>query len=170
MKYTSAQAAKLLRKLDDERSGILSGEEMSSTFRAAVGEDIESVRPEYDYEAVQKAVTELDEKIRKVKHAINMFNVLYVIPEFNMTIDQILVYIPQLNRKRQKLSQMKSILPKARAELSYRASNVNIIDYVYANYDIAEAEKDYNEVSDLLARVQTALDTVNNTVTFDIDM
>lgn len=170
MKVTSAQAAKLLRKLEDEKASLLSAEQMSCSFRAAVGEDIESVRPKYDYVQTQKAVADIEAKVRKVKHAINMFNVSQMIPEFDMTIDQMLVYIPQLSRQRAKLNEMKSVLPKTRADYGIRTTSINIIDYTYANYDIEKAEKDFGEISDLLARAQTALDTVNNTVTFDIEI
>ena len=170
MKVTSAQAAKILRKLEDDLSALRSSESMSSSFNAAVGEDIESVRPKYDYEQTQKDIAAIEEKVRKLKHTINLFNVQQEVPGFDMTIDQLLVYIPQLSRQRSKLAEMRSVLPKARADTGYRASNVNIIDYVYANYDIDMADRDYNEVSDLLARAQTALDTVNNTVTFDIEI
>ncbi|MCR4780879.1 MAG: hypothetical protein K5876_07265 [Ruminiclostridium sp.] len=170
MKVTSAQAAKLLRKLVDERNSIASAESRSSSFNAAVGEDIESVRPAYDYAATQKAIENIETKIRKLKHEINLFNVRQTVPGFDMTIDQMLVYLPQLCRQRDKLDEMRSVLPKTRAERSIRATNINIIDYTYANYDIAEAEKDYNEISDLLAKGQTALDTVNNTVEFEIEI
>ena len=169
MKVTSAQAAKMLRKLEDDRQSLLSAENMSRSFRAAVGEDIESVRPEYDYEQTQKAIYEAEAKVRKLKHTINLFNIQQEVPGFDMTIDQMLVYIPQLSRQRAKLAEMKSVLPKARTEMGLRASTVNIIDYTYANYDIEKAERDYNEISDTLARAQTALDTVNNTVTFDVE-
>jgi hypothetical protein len=49
MKYTSAQANKLLKKLNDEYSALLDKEQRSRDFRAAMGEDVESVRPAYDY-------------------------------------------------------------------------------------------------------------------------
>ena len=42
MKCTSAQANKLLKKLNDEYSALLDREQRSRDFRAAMGEDIES--------------------------------------------------------------------------------------------------------------------------------
>ena len=41
MKYTSAEAGKLLKKLNDEHASILLREENGKEFLAAVGEDIE---------------------------------------------------------------------------------------------------------------------------------
>lgn len=72
MTYTSAQANKLLKKLNDEHAALLDKENRSKDFRAAMGEDVESVRPAYDYTDTQKKLAELEQRIRKVKHAINM--------------------------------------------------------------------------------------------------
>ena len=168
MKVTSAQAAKILRKYEDDMRSILEIEGQSNCFVAAVGEDIESVRPVYDYAGTQAKLIALEDKVRAIRHALNVFNSTQVVAEFGMTIDQILVLMPQLTRRRDKLREMKSVLPKSRVE--HMRSTSNIIDYRYANYDIAAVEKDYDEISDRLAKLQTALDTVNNTVEFDLDI
>lgn len=168
MKYTSSEANKFLRRLNEERNALLEKEGQSSTFLAAMGEDPESVRPEYDYPDTQKTLEELDRKIRIVKHAINEFNIKCEVPGFQMTIDQMLVYIPQLTARKQKLAQMKNCLPKQRdMGLNYRRAS-NIIDYKYANYDIKAVEADYAAISDELSRAQTALDVLNSTQTLEI--
>lgn len=56
MKYTSAEAGKLLKKLNDERASLLLREENSKDFLAAVGEDLESVRPDYNFATTQVAL------------------------------------------------------------------------------------------------------------------
>lgn len=43
----------------------------------------------------------------------------------------------------------------------------NIIDYRYANYDIAAVEADYEKTADELSRAQLALDAVNGRETFE---
>ena len=131
-----------------------------------MGEDVESVRPAYDYADTQKKLTELEQRIRRVKHAINVFNATHIIPDFNMTIDEMLVYIPQLTQRKNKLADMKARLPKQRVEEYGRQSN--IIDYTYANYDLAAVEADYEKVSDELSSAQLALDAVNQRDTFDL--
>ena len=45
-----------------------------------------------------------------------------------------------------------------------------MIDYCYANYDIAAAKADYERVSEELATIQTALDLVNSTATMEIEL
>ena len=47
MTYTSAQAAKLLRRLNDEYAAMLEREALSREFNAAVGENVDAVRPAY---------------------------------------------------------------------------------------------------------------------------
>ena len=169
MQYTSAQAAKILRRLNEEHIALLNMEQQSKDFLASVGEDPESVRPDYDYAATQAKLAELEEKIRRVKHAISVFNTTTLVPEFGMTVDQLLVYIPQLSQRKIKYAEMMSKLPKAR-ETGAAYTRGNIIDYRYANYDISAAEKDYSEAADTLGRAQTALDVVNNTLTMEIDL
>ncbi len=165
MLYTSAEAAKLLRRLNDDKEILENMEAQSNTFTASLGEDVESVRPDYNYYDVNAKIKELDQKIRHVKHMINSFNVSTIVPEFNMTVDQILIYIPQLTKLRTKLNSMQNRLPKQR-EGNYN----NIIDYRYINYDIDAVKNDYAKVSDELARAQTALDVLNNSVKFEIDI
>ena len=167
MTYTSAQANKLLKKLNDEHAALLDKESRSKDFRAAMGEDVESVRPAYDYADTQKKLAELERRIRKVKHVINVFNATHVIPDFNMTIDEMLVYIPQLTQRKNKLADMKARLPKQRVEEQYGRQS-NIIDYSYANYDLTAVEVDYERVGDELSRAQLALDAVNQRDTFEM--
>lgn len=168
MTCTSAEAAKLLRKLNDEYDALLFKEERSREFHAAMGEDVESVRPEYDYEKTQKELDGLEYKIRSLRHAIHRFNITHQVPGFDMTIDEMLIYIPQLTRRKNKLAVMKSKLPKERVEERLGRQS-NIIDYVHVNYDLKAVEEDYNRAADELAKAQIALDIVNNTEKFEIE-
>ena len=166
MKYTSAEAAKLLRRLNEEQVTLKSKEEKAAVFVAAIEEDQENVRPAYAYEEVQRRLAALEARVRQVKHAINLFNLTTQVPGFDMTVDQMLVYIPQLNERKRKLTRMASRLPMER-EAAYGAKA--IVEYSYANYDICRAEADLAAVTDELSRAQTALDVVNNSVTLEIE-
>ena len=167
MIMTSAQAAKAVRKYNEELSSLLQKENLSCTFLAASGEDAESLRPAYDYAEMQSKIAETEKKIRTLKHAINVLNSTHTVPGFDMTVDEILVYIPQLTARVKKLAEMKARLPKMRVEERFGKSS-NIIDYTYVNYDLDAVDADYEKAADELARAQLALDTFNSTVSFEV--
>lgn len=167
MKYTSAEANKLLRKLNDEKTSVMYREENGKEFLVAVGEDIESVRPKYDFTETQNAIAGIETKIRKLKHAINVFNSTTIIPEFDMTIDEMLVYIPQLTAAKNKLARMKDKLPKVREQTRVNSS---ILDYRYLNYDVETVAAEYEKVTDTLSKAQNALDSVNMNQTLEVDL
>lgn len=169
MLVTSAQALKILRQLDDELRALQLKEENSSSFVAAIQEDVESVRPAYNFKEMRDAQAEVECKIRKIKHARDVFNTTTIIPDFDITIDEMLLYLLQLNRQCEVLSKMRDAMPKVRVSSGYSGGG-NIIDYKYANYDIEEVGKYYTDISELLAKAQTALDLVNSTIKFEIDI
>lgn len=168
MKYTSSKANKLLKKLNEDYSTLLLKENDLMTFKAALGEDVESVRPEYDYVSFKEQLNTLEKQIRIVKHAINAFNTTHIVEGFDMSIDELLVYIPQLTNKKNRLQEMRLRLPKKRVQPQYRSTN--IIDYEYINYDLKTIEEDYNKVSDELSRAQLALDNINNKEEIEINI
>ena len=165
---TSAAAAKLLRKLNEEHDALVRMERKTSTFVVSNLEKAEDVRPEYDYADVQSRLRTIEEQIRKIRHQINQFNLTQLVPEFDMTIDQMLVYIPQLTVRKNKLDHMKNRLPKERVQSGINRT-AGIVEYEYSNYDIKLAEADYILAADELARAQNALDQINSTVEFEVD-
>ena len=169
MQYTSAQVGKMLKKLNDDYSTLIKKEDISKEFVVSLGETPDSVRPEYDFCATQKALTGLEEKMRKIRHALNIFNATTVVPQFGITIDEMLVLIPQLSKRKQKLFEMKGKLPKMREHSGYsRVSTV--VEYRYLNYAVADVETEYERITEMLGKAQMALDMVNNTATLDIDL
>ena len=167
MKMTSAEAAKLVRELNETHEALKTKEKKSCTFVCSLNEDLESVRPAYLFEETQKELDRLEKRIRSVKHAINVFNMTTEVPGFDMTVDQLLVYIPQLSERKRRMAEMAERLPKERYDSSSFAST--IIDYRYTNYSPAAAEAALLWTTRELARAQTALDTLNNSVTFEVE-
>lgn len=166
MKVTSAEANKILRKYQDDLNRLIAQEKQSAVFTAAVTEDIEAARPDYHISLMQGEIEALQIKIRSLKHAINVFNVTHKPEGFDMTVDEMLVYIPQLTSMKGKYQGMASRLPKTRRESGYSRSG--LIEYEYANYDPAFAQEQLDRVTEELARAQLALDKLNTTETFEI--
>lgn len=161
MKATSQEANKILNKLQEDIRTLKAEENNNFKFVAATIENEEYLRPEYDFKKTQNKIALLEEKVRKLKHAINVFNCTYEVDGY--TIDQILIFLPQLNQTKMKLFGMLSQPPKRR-----KSVNGNIIDYEYLNYNIEDAKKEYEAVDGLLTRLQNKLNLVNSTVEFDI--
>lgn len=166
--YTSAEAAKLLRKLNQERNNLLAQESKTATFVAALEEDESRIRPDYNYAEMQGQLLDVEARIRKVKHAVNIFNTTHTVPGFDLTIDEMLVYIPQLKARAEKLQAMQERLPRERCTDGYGSNN--FIEYTVANYNPEDARKDFQIVSDELSRAQLALDRINMTETMKIEL
>ncbi len=167
MKLTSAEANKMIRALRDQHRLLLLQEENVVSFIAATTEDIEEVRPSYSYEETTAKFDEIERKIRKIKHALNVFNATTVVDGFDMTIDEMLVFLPQTSDRLRKLENMLAKPEKARAMNTGRTS---IIEYEYLNYDLQKVQEDYDALMELKNRALTALDVVNNTVPFEVEI
>lgn len=169
MKCTSSELAKLLRSLKEAEKLILSNERKSMFFSAALSEDIEEIRPEYEYKKLQEELMEIGRKIRVIKHALNCFNVSTRLPGMDITIDQALVYLPQLTARKEKLDKMQKHLARERVEDRWDRSRSMIAEYEFANYDLNQVREDYKKVNDELTAVQNALDRVNITELIEVD-
>lgn len=160
---TSKEANNILRKLYDEKNNFRGREIDGVEFHAAVGENIEDVRPNYNFEETKECIEIIDNQILAIKHAINLFNSSTIVGDTGLTIDQVLVKLGMLTERKQKFSRMRIMQEKRRGQITG-----NIIDYIYANFDIDDADMAYEEADTELKHLQMALDLVNNTVTFEI--
>lgn len=160
---TSAEMNKELKRLQYERGQILEQERQASSFVAATTEDLDEVRPEYDLPAVNEALAKTEKEIRGIKHRLNVFNSTYLIEDLGMTIDEVLVFLPQQSERVTKLAEFAKRAPRLRWSDRY-GSRGNLIEYEYANYSRADAMRLYEEANSALVRAQIALDRVNTTV------
>lgn len=164
MKVTSAGANKLLRSLEDEKMYLREIEQQSCTY--IMSENETDGKPDYDYLETKRQIEEIDEKVLKIKHAINLFNTRTVLPNLGITIDTALVKMAQLNQMKAKLDVMRKRLPKERMH----SFGKDVVEYTHINYDLSTVREDYKKVTDQIAEIQLALDTCNQTLEFDIDI
>ena len=160
---TSAELNKELKKLQNERNQIVELENMSALFVAATSEKIEEIRPDYDLAATDEALAAKEQEIRAIKHRLNVFNSSHRIEELGMTVDEVLVYLPQQSERVEKLAKLARHIPRQRCSDRY-GSKSNLIEYEYANYSPAEAKRLYEKAQRELTHAQLALDRANTTV------
>ena len=163
MQITSAGANKVLRKLEDDKRYILSKEAAASTY--VVTEGAEAVIPAYNYRETAQALEAIEAEVRKIKHALNVFNSTTVLDGLGITIDEALVKMAQLNQRKATLDAMRCRLEKERVAGFGRS---NVVEYRCINYDLAEIEADYQAVSQQIMDIQLALDLTNQTRTFEL--
>lgn len=163
--FTSASAGKFIKQLEDEKANLLRIESANSTYDLALGE--EEIRPAYDYARMQEQVDALDGKIRRVRHALHLFNARTELP-CGMTIDEALIALAQLSRKRERLAVLRARQPRERLGAIAFAKR-EAVEYRYANYDVAAADADYRAVSQQIADLQLQIDLCNQTQTFEVD-
>ncbi len=171
-KMTSAYANKVLKKLNDDKAFYIQQEHDSYSYVAADGE--EPVIPEYDFEKTSKILRDIDNKIVKIKHALNVTNSTnsVVVGEKSLTIDEILVRMAQLNNRKATLDMMRKQQAKSRVDsrFSILSSKKPVIEYQYMNYDIELVKKEYDAMDAEIAAMQMARDKYNQTVEFDVDI
>ena len=165
-KVSPAEVAKRISALREELNDLLRFERESYQYKCVIGEDKESVRPSYDYEATNRRIDELTGEIRKLRHAMNVFNTNTLVPGFDMTVDEILVYLPQLRERKKSLKEMKSMPLNGRKLTGYYG---HAAEYAYCNFDVQKAIEDYRATVEEYARAHNALDYVNATGEIEVD-
>lgn len=169
-KMTSAYANKLLKQLSEDKDFWTNKERESYLYTASINE--EPVIPEYDYSEVAATIAEIDEKICKIKHAINLANVTNTV-EVNgvqMSIDTILVKMAQYNKRKLVLDNMRKQLPKTRVNANMYSSRNVVPEYQYINYDLELIKKEYEELNCEIMEMQIALDKYNQTYEFEVEI
>ena len=167
MKLTSAEANKLIKQIRDEITLMETQEKNGYRFVAATIEDPEALRPKYSYGETAAELDAREEKIRRIKHALNLFNANTKPDGLDMTIDELLVWLPQVRDRLRKLAVMLGEPERARVTNSGRTS---IIEYEYANYDHAQVQRDFEALTERKNKALTALDTANNTLRFEVEI
>lgn len=171
MKITSAFANKLLTKLKAEKQMYLQREQDSTTYIVAQGE--QPLIPDFDFSKNNEAIHVLDDKIAKIKHAINLNNAIAKIDVEGKiySVDEILIRMAQLNLRLSTYDELRKKLPKERLESRrYSSPNHNAIEFSYINYDLEEVKKEFDEVQHQIMMMQLALDKYNQTFEFEIDI
>jgi uncharacterized coiled-coil DUF342 family protein len=159
---TSAELGKKIKKLSDDLEALKVYECKVATYVVSANESVsEDDIPKYDFADIQRQIEEKGKEIRQLKHKLNVFNSTTYIPKLGMTVDQVLVLIPQLTERKHKLSTMSARLSRERIYKQFDKNGV--AEYRCVNYDIDEVRAEYERICSMLTEAQTELDVVNTT-------
>lgn len=147
---------KAIKELEEKKSNVIYTEDYRSKVSYKEGE--EKVLTKYSYAQTRKAVAEIDEKIRKIKHALAVCNCTAVVDDFNMTIGEALVYLAQLNAEYRQLDGLSQ-----NDKLSRRITANGVLEYTECLYDPEEATRDCEALHSKICKLQVAIDRANLT-------
>ena len=166
---TSDGANKLLKKLETEKQIVLNSIDDLSVYIAAVTEQPEELKPKFDFCESMKRLEDLNDKIIRLRHARNMFNLATKLKN-GMTIDQALIKLAMLNKYVEKIKNMSTRQEKSRVRSSGFSARSNEIEYQYINYNLDDAKGKYEEIVDEIMSIQEELNLINTTLVFDVDI
>ena len=161
MKMCNSEAMKAIKELEIKKDKLIYNEDNHSKISYKEGE--EKVLTNYDYAQTRKTIAELDERIRKIKHALAVSNCNTVIDDFDITIGEALIYLAQLNAERAQLDELSE-----NVKLSRRITPNGVIEYTECLYDPEKVATDMEELRAKIGKLQIAIDRANLTHYVDV--
>ena len=126
-------------------------DEKLRVFRASEYEDLEKLRPDYDYAGIQNKLDRLDEAIRNLTaKAVAILFTERVKEYHDMTVLEMLLLLRDLEAKEERLYEMTTHLEKER-----HSSSSLLLEYEYMNYDIRKVEEDLKKTREEIEKVRT---------------
>lgn len=164
-------AQKMVKQLQTEVDALCSIERSRKTYSYIAGED--PVVPEYDFTDNTQKIWELNVKISKLKHAINLFNTATYLPHSarwdkyggEITIDMALVILAMDSAQRRKLEFMRN-----EQKINRRTVSSGVSEFTVLNYDPFTVQNVYNDTVEEITLLQQEISTLNMTKTFDVDI
>ena len=144
-----------------ERRELLKEEKKACTYKVMEGEDPSAKKPEYDYVETWNQIMEFDDSIRSVKHAINSFSVSRYVPEYDMTLDELEMYLEDLDRRFNTLKELGEAHPIKRTIVN------RSVRHTIANYDLKQARKDSERLDDECRKVRRIISEIKESEVFE---
>lgn len=153
---------KTIADLKTERERLIRKDEKLRVFTAGVSEDVEKLRPDYDYASFQEELDRLDETIRNLTaKAVTILATERVKEYHDMTILEMLLLLRDLRAKDQRLYAMAAHLEKE------RHSTELAIEYEHVNYDLSRVEEDLRKTREEIEKVRTFSDFFIHELSYD---
>ena len=146
-----------------KRRELIQKEREACTYRVMEGEEPSAKKPEYDYEETWDGIINEDYSVRLAKHSINSFSVSRFVPEYNMTLDELEMYLEDLDRREKTLWELKEARPMKRGIVKRR------VEYSFINYDPEQVRKDFMKLSDERSKVMSIISEIQESEEFQND-
>ena len=144
-----------------ERRELLKEEKKSCSYKVMEGEDPSAKKPEYDYEETRDQLKYFDDSVRLAKHTINSFSVSRYVPEYNMTLDELEMYLEDLDRRFNTLKELGEARPIKRTIVN------RSVRHTIANYDLKQARKDSERLDDERRKVRSIISEIKKSEEFE---
>ena len=144
-----------------ERRELLKEEKNACSYKVMEGEDPSAKKPEYDYEETRDQLKYFDDSVRLAKHTINSFSVSRYVPEYNMTLDELEMYLEDLDRRFNTLKELGDAHPIKRTIVN------RSVRHTIANYDLKQARKDSERLDDERRKVRSIISEIKKSEEFE---
>ena len=151
-----------IKTLESRKCLLLSEERNNSVVTYSNAAD--KIETGYNFMESRKQLDNIDFEIRKLKHLVNVVNTTTVIPEYNLTIDECIIFLAQLNNELRILDSMrqkKSVVRKS-------CMGSNIIEFTETCYNVEECKDLFDKVNAEIQKLQMCIDRINLTEMIEV--
>ena len=154
MKKCHTEIMKEIKKLEEVKETLLN-EESDNCIVTYLQKET-PINTGYDYNLTNIKIEECDTEILRLKSLLTKANVETNVGGFEMTISEALVYLAQLNEKLKRLSYLVNLKPLKRS-----TGYDSVPEFTKIVFDREKVLKDYEEVRNLIPKLQMAIDRTN---------
>ena len=154
MKKCNTEIMKEIKKLEEVKETLLN-EESDNCIVTYLQKET-PINTGYDYNLTNIKIEECDTEILRLKSLLTKANVETNVEGFEMTISEALVYLAQLNEKLKRLSYLVNLKPLKRS-----TGYDSVPEFTKIVFDREKVLKDYEEVRNLIPKLQMAIDRTN---------
>lgn len=154
MKKCHTEIMKEIKKLEEVKETLLN-EESDNCIVTYLQKET-PINTGYDYNLTNIKIDECDKEILRLKSLLTKANVETKVEGFEMTISEALVYLAQLNEKLKRLSYLVNLKPLKRS-----TGYDSVPEFTKIVFDREKVLNDYEEVRNLIPKLQMAIDRTN---------
>ena len=162
MKLCLKEIIKRIALLEQQKNQLLSDENQNCV--TTYGAEEEKQVSTYSFANVRMEITNINKKIRYLKHKLHYANATVNVPEFNMTIGECIIHMAQLNGEKSILERMATKEPKHR-----RSTFGGNVDWTETNYSKDECRDVLKSITEQIMHLQMAIDRENLTHEIELD-